>query len=74
MAAHEEDSEALVSVFVGEGEDAGRIALALKRCPLCELDGEIVPGISLSPDEADQIAEHLHDFAAYVRHFLKQQP
>lgn len=55
--------EFICSVFLGDGEDAGKVGLALKGCPLAEIDGVIVPAIAMTPAQARAVAEDLNHFA-----------
>jgi hypothetical protein len=51
------------TVFLGEGADAGNIGMVLRGAPITEYDGDIVPGVRLSPEAARSLASDLYIFA-----------
>ena len=55
----DEQDEFRVVIFAGEGEDEGRIGLVLKGTPLFIFEGNVLPGVAMTPAQAREIAENL---------------
>ncbi|HXI85299.1 MAG TPA: hypothetical protein VNL17_14555 [Verrucomicrobiae bacterium] len=62
----ETEEGVLTTVFVCDGIDAGHVGLVLRGVPLTEYDGEIVPGVRMTPKQARNIAGLLLEMAEDV--------
>ena len=56
-----------VNLFVAVGGGSRFVGLALDNSHLVKVEGKLVPGVLLLPDEADQLAESLMFYAEAVR-------
>ena len=58
-----EQDQTVVSIFLGTGPDEGFVGLILRDAPLIELNGQLQPGIRMTPAQAVSLARELVDKA-----------